>query len=117
MTPRIIIIGAGMGGLTAALRLAQQGLTVRVMEARAEAGGLASALASDDFVFDAGPYILLDRPGLEWAFQSLGLELSDHLTLRRIDDVYVVRSHEAPDIHFYADEQRTAAGIDAHWPG
>jgi phytoene desaturase len=117
MTQPIIIIGAGMGGLTAALRLAQQGLPVRVMEARPEAGGLASAFASDGFVFDAGPYILLDRPGLEWAFHSLGLELSDHLTLRRIDDVYVVHSTQAGDVHFYADEKRTAAGIDAEWPG
>jgi phytoene dehydrogenase-like protein len=87
------------------------------MEARPEAGGLASAFASDDFVFDVGPYILLDRPGLEWAFHSLGLDLSDHLTLRRIDDVYVVRSPDAPEVHFYADEKRTAAGIDAEWPG
>ena len=42
MTRRVVIIGAGMGGLTAAIRLARKGLSVRVIEARAEAGGLAS---------------------------------------------------------------------------
>jgi len=117
MTRRVIIIGAGMGGLTAALRLVQKGLSVRIIEARGEAGGLASAFATDGFVFDAGPYILLDRPGLEWAFRSLGLELSDHLTLRRIDDIYVVRSNQSADVHFYADLDKTAAGIEAEWPG
>jgi len=117
MTRRVIIIGAGMGGLTAALRLAQKGFSVRVIEARPDAGGLASAFATDGFVFDAGPYILLDRPGLEWAFNSLGLELTDHLTLRRIDDVYLVRSNRAVDVRFYADLNKTAAGIDAEWPG
>lgn len=117
MIRRVVIIGAGMGGLTAALRLAQQGLSVRVIEARAEAGGLASSFENDGFLFDAGPYILLDRPGLEWAFRSLGLELSDHLTLRRIDHVYEVRSTENATVHFYADRQRTAAGIEAEWPG
>lgn len=117
MIQRVVIVGAGMGGLTAALRLAQQGLSVRVIEARPAAGGLAASFENDGFLFDAGPYILLDRPGLEWAFRSLGLELSDHLTLRRIDDVYEVRSNESATVHFYADKQRTAAGIDAEWPG
>jgi phytoene dehydrogenase-like protein len=117
MIRRVVIIGAGMGGLTAALRLAQQGLTVRIIEARAEAGGLASAFEKDGFLFDAGPYILLDRPGLEWAFRSLGLELSQHVALRRIEDVYEVRSRQCAPVHFYADEKRTAAVIDAEWPG
>jgi phytoene dehydrogenase-like protein len=114
---RVVIIGAGMGGLAAALRLAQQGLSVRIIEARPEAGGLASTFEKDGFVFDAGPYILLDRPGLEWAFRSLGLELAEHVTLRRIDDVYEVLSRHGPTVHFYADGKRTAAGIDAQWPG
>jgi phytoene dehydrogenase-like protein len=117
MIRRVVIIGAGMGGLTAALRLAQQGLKVRVIEARNKAGGLASAFEKDGFVFDAGPYILLDRPGLEWAFRSLGLDLSALVTLRRIDDVYEVFSSEGATVHFYADEERTAAGIEAQWPG
>jgi phytoene desaturase len=116
MRQRVVIIGAGMGGLTAALRLAQQGLTVLIIEARPETGGLASAFEKDGFVFDAGPYILLDRPGLEWAFRSLGLELSEHLTLRRIEDVYEVRSSQDA-VRFYADRKRTAAGIDSRWPG
>ena len=117
MKRRVVIIGAGMGGLAAALRLAQQGLSVRVIEARPETGGLASAFEKDGFVFDAGPYILLDRPGLEWAFRSLGLELAEHVTLRRIDDVYEVLSSQGAAVHFYADVKRTAAGIDAQWPG
>ena len=116
MTRRVVIIGAGMGGLTAAIRLAQRGLSVLVIEARAEAGGLASGFEKDGFVFDAGPYILLDRPGLEWAFRSLGLELADHLTLRRIEDVYEVLSNGVA-VHFYADLKRTAASLDAQWPG
>lgn len=117
MIRRVVIIGAGMGGLTAALRLAQRGLSVRVIEVRPEAGGLASAFEKDGFRFDAGPYILLDRPGLEWAFRSLGLELAEHVTLRRIDDVYDVLSSLGVAVHFYADVKRTAAGIDAQWPG
>src|SRR5262249_24977395 len=85
---RTVVVGAGMGGLTAALRLARAGFRVRVLEARTEPGGLASGFVADGLAFDAGPYILLDRPGLEWAFRAVGLELADRVELRRIEEVY-----------------------------
>jgi 1-hydroxycarotenoid 3,4-desaturase len=75
----VVVIGAGMGGLTAALRLAREGFRVTVLEARPEPGGLASGNVYERFSFDAGPYILLDRPGLEWAFASVGLKLGEHI--------------------------------------
>ncbi len=117
MTRSVVIIGAGMGGLTAAVRLARKGLSVCVIEARTEAGGLASGFEKDGLRFDAGPYVLLDRPGLEWAFRALGLELSDHISLRRIDDVYEVSTSEGVTVSFHADLKKTAAGFDAQWPG
>lgn len=117
MTRRVVIIGAGMGGLTAAVRLAREGLSVRVIEARTDAGGLASGFEKDGLRFDAGPYVLLDRPGLEWAFRALGLELSKHISLRRIDDVYEVLSSTGVTVRFHGDLKRTAAGFDAQWPG
>jgi phytoene dehydrogenase-like protein len=117
MTLRVVIIGSGMGGLTAAVRLAQKGLSVRVIEARAEIGGLASGFEKDGFRFDAGPYVLLDRPGLEWAFSALGLKLGEHINLRRVDDVYEVLSSEGVTVRFHGDLKKTAAGFDAQWPG
>src|SRR5258708_38944586 len=78
----VLIVGAGMGGLTAALRLARAGLAVRVIEARSDAGGLASSVEFEGLRFDAGPYILVDRPGVEWAVRWVGLELADHIPLR-----------------------------------
>lgn len=117
MTGRAVIIGAGMGGLTAALRLSQGGFRVRVIEARAEAGGLASGCVFDGFTFDAGPYILLDRPGLEWVFTSLGLSLGKVLELRAIDHVYSVASPEHPAVNIYASDAKTAAELERTWPG
>ena len=117
MSRTVIIIGAGMGGLTAAIHLARSGLHVRVIEARAEAGGLAAAFEKGGLNFDAGPYILLDRPGLEWAFRSLGLVLAQHVDLRQIEDVYEVSSEEGVSVRFYSDVKRTAADIDHTWPG
>jgi phytoene dehydrogenase-like protein len=117
MSKRVVIIGAGMGGLTAAIRLARLGFHVRVIEARSEAGGLASGIEREGFSFDAGPYILLDRPGLEWAFQSLGLELSEHVSLRKITDVYEVNYPDGIAVRFLASLDETAAGFERIWPG
>jgi phytoene dehydrogenase-like protein len=113
----VVVIGAGMGGLTAALRLAREGFHVQVLEARTEAGGLASGNAYEGFSFDAGPYILLDRPGLEWAFASVGLKLSEHIELRAIDHVYSVSSPGSPTVNIYSSDAKTAAEMAQTWPG
>ena len=118
MTARkIVVIGAGMGGLAAAVRLARGGCAVQVLDARAAAGGLAAGLELEGFKFDAGPYILLDRPGLEWAFGSLGMELEAQLSLRRIEDVYEARSGGSAAVHFFDSLERTVATLDETWPG
>jgi phytoene dehydrogenase-like protein len=113
---QVVVIGAGMGGLTASLRLARAGFDVLVVEGRSESGGLASGFQIDGFEFDAGPYILLDRPGLEWAFDAVGLNLVERITLRRIEDVYEV-SGQGANLRFYASAEQTAAGFDCVWPG
>jgi phytoene dehydrogenase-like protein len=116
MSRHILIVGAGMGGLTAALRLARQGFAVRVVEARAGPGGLAAGFEQDGLPFDAGPYVLLDRPGLDRAFRAVGLDLDRLLTLRRLEEVYEVTSATGV-VRFHADAARTVDGLEATWPG
>jgi len=114
---RVVVVGAGMGGLAAALRLARHGYAVRVMEARPEPGGLASRFESEGLAFDAGPYVLLDRPGLEWALGCLDGTLLDSLELRPIPEVYEVTRHGAPAVRILSSLDETAAGLEACWPG
>lgn len=117
MKKNVVIIGAGMGGLTAALRLARAGFCVQVLEARAEPGGLASCCSFDGFSFDAGPYILLDRPGLEWALSSVGFNLAEHIEMRAIDHVYSVASPEHATANIYSSDLRTAHEFEGTYPG
>jgi diapolycopene oxygenase len=117
MNRNVVVIGAGMGGLTAALRLRSHGFSVRVLEARPTAGGLAGAVEQEGFLFDAGPYILLDRPGLEWAFGELGLSLDDLVPLRRVGDVYEVSDASQTVVSIGADLDETAGRFDRAWPG
>lgn len=117
MTSRVAVIGAGLSGLAGAIRLAQRGHGVTLFEARSTAGGLASSLRSSDVEFDGGPYILLDRPGLSWAFRQLDLDLERELALVRIEPVYEVRFPDNRALVFHRDVDETAAGVDALWPG
>ena len=112
-----IVIGAGIGGLTAAIYLARKGFPVHVLEGRSETGGLASGFTLDGLSFDYGPYILQDRPGLEWAFEHLGEDLASRFELRKLEDIYTVNFPNGANVSFYADLERTASEFEAHWPG
>jgi phytoene desaturase len=117
MTRKVVIIGAGMGGLTAALRLARQGFNVRVVEASGGPGGVAAGFEREGFRFDSGPYLLLDRPGLSWAFHAVGLDLAERVPMRRVEDVYQVEAADGSVVRILADLKKTAAGIEQTWPG
>ncbi len=112
----VIVVGAGMGGLAAALYLARAGVNVKLFEGRAKPGGLASGVTIDKVEFDGGPYILLDRPGLEWAFDRLGVGV-DQLKLRRIEDIYQVTNAQDETVSFFASLDKTADLMDQQWPG
>jgi phytoene dehydrogenase-like protein len=117
-TPRsVIVVGAGVGGLACATFLAKRGFDVTIVEAAPFAGGLAASFDVDGLRFDGGPYILLDKPGLGWAFNALGADLERDLDLVPVSDVYEVRVEGAPPVRIKADLEATAAGIEASFPG
>jgi phytoene dehydrogenase-like protein len=111
------VIGAGVGGLAAALHWRRQGLPVTVFEARDQPGGLASAITLDGRLHDIGPYVILDLPGLQWAFERLGLSLRERLELLRLPEVYRVDQAGAPTVRICDSLDETAAGIERDFPG
>lgn len=106
-----------MGGLSCAAYLAKHGLEIEIVEASPGAGGLAAPFEAGGLRFDGGPYILLDRPGLAWAFAQLGLDVSRDLELVRVEDVYEVRAAGSPAVRIRADLDETADGLERAFPG
>lgn len=78
---RVIVIGAGMGGLASAIRLAAAGLSVTVLERAGAPGGKARALPSAAGPVDTGPTVLTMRHVFDALFALNGERLDDHLTL------------------------------------
>ena len=111
----VTIIGAGIGGLSSALYLAKKGFQVTIVEATDTYGGLAKNIQIDGFNFDAGPYILLDKPGLSWAFDNLDLSLNK-LDLNKIQNIYSVLSNNST-FTMKSSLKETINGIDSIWQG
>ena len=88
-----------------------------MVEASDGPGGVAAGFERGGFRFDAGPYLLLDRPGLSWAFHAVGLDLAERVPMRRVEDVYQVEAADGSVVRIHADLKKTAAGIEQTWPG
>jgi phytoene desaturase len=85
---RVVVVGAGLGGLSCALRLAGAGCDVTVLERAAVPGGRAGLLEVDGYRFDTGPTVLTMPSLIADAFAAVGEEMDDWLTLRPLDPVY-----------------------------
>lgn len=84
----VLIVGAGPGGLAAALLLARAGLQVRVVERLPRVGGRCSALEADGFRFDLGPTFFLYPRVLERIFRLVGRDLHVEIPMVRLDPQY-----------------------------
>ena len=81
--PHVVVIGAGMGGLASAIRLAASGVRVSVLEARRAAGGKMRTLPSAAGPVDAGPTVLTMAWVFEDLFAAAGARLAERVRLIR----------------------------------
>ena len=77
----ILVIGAGMGGLAAAIRLACAGYAVQIVERATEPGGKMRTVPSAAGPVDAGPTVLTMRHQFDALFRLAGERLEDHVAL------------------------------------
>ncbi len=88
MGKRVIIVGAGPGGLAAAMLLARAGLSVTVLERLGQVGGRTSSLGGDGFRFDLGPTFFLYPRILREIFAACGRDLNREVPMIRLDPQY-----------------------------
>ncbi len=85
---RVVVVGAGPGGLTAAMVLAQRGFDVLVLEKEEKIGGRNAEVVLGDYRFDLGPTFLMMKFLLDELFEEGGRKLSDYLDCRAMDPMY-----------------------------
>ncbi|WP_285713354.1 1-hydroxycarotenoid 3,4-desaturase CrtD [Erythrobacter oryzae] len=85
MNGRVVVIGAGIGGLTSAALLAARGCDVTVLEKEAWVGGKARRVEVDGVEIDGGPTVFTYRGVFDAIFAACGARLEDHVTVRKAD--------------------------------
>jgi phytoene desaturase len=99
-----LVIGAGLGGLSAAIRLAHAGYNVTILEKNEEAGGKLRPITLGPYQFDLGPSTITLKHVFDMVFQSVGRKPEDYLDFYPIDSG--TRNFFSPDVHldFSRDE-------------
>lgn len=113
---KVVIVGAGMGGLSSALLLAHQGLDVTVLESAGEPGGKVHSREVGGVAIDSGPTVFTMRWVFDDLLQSVGTSLEAEM---QITPLQVLARHFWPDgsqLDLFADAHQSEAAI-ADWAG
>ena len=108
---RVLVVGAGVGGLTTAIELAARGIDVTVLERASRAGGKMREVTVAGRAIDSGPTVLTMKHVFDKVFASAGERLEDHVTLDRAD---LLARHAWPDgsqLDLFGDIEKSADAI------
>ncbi|BCX49396.1 phytoene dehydrogenase [Haloferula helveola] len=113
---RVIIVGAGPGGLTAGMILARRGFDVTIVEKRDRVGGRNAELKVGDFSFDTGPTFLHQKFTLDEVFREAGRNAEDYMDLVLLDPMTRLTWGDL-SMETTSDEERMAANVERAFPG
>jgi phytoene desaturase len=109
----VVVIGAGIGGIATASRLARHGFQVAVVEKNEQAGGRCGRLDKDGHRLDTGPSLFLMPELYAQTFADLGERIVDHLDLRRIDPTYHIHFQDGSSLALTSDLNDMHAQLEA----
>jgi phytoene desaturase len=116
MKKKIIIVGAGPGGLTAGMLLANRGFNVTIYEKDGQVGGRNQELRLGDYVFDTGPTFLMMKFVLDDIFRLVGRKSEDYMDFVKLDPMYRL-SFKDFEIDVSSDHKKLKKEIKRVFPG
>ena len=116
MRSRAVVVGAGFGGLAAAVRLRSLGMDVTLLEALPDPGGRARTFHRDGFTFDAGPTVVTAPYLFDELFTQVGRDPRDYFELLPVDPYYRLLLHDGSTFDMWGDDDRLLAEIEAFEP-
>ncbi|MFF1370475.1 phytoene desaturase family protein [Streptomyces virginiae] len=115
-TDHVVVVGAGLAGLSAALHLLGAGRHVTLIERDTRPGGRAGLIQRDGYRFDTGPTVLTMPHLLEEAFAAVGETMSDRLTLHPLHPAYRARFADGSSLDVHTGAQAMEEEIE-HFAG
>jgi phytoene desaturase len=116
-TKSVIVIGAGIGGITSAIHLAREGYQVTVLEKNSRPGGRCDRLSVEGHHFDTGPTLLVMPLIYEAEFASLGISMHEVLDLQRVDPTYHLIFDDGKQLALTSDMKHLQEQLEAIEPG
>ncbi len=112
-----IIVGAGVGGISAAIHLAAHGFHTTVAEKNALAGGRCDQINRDGHHFDAGPTLMVMPHVYEAEFAALGCPINELLDLQRVDPTYHLVFDDGSQLALTSDMHSLKEQLESIQPG
>ncbi|KWT91811.1 phytoene desaturase family protein [Candidatus Magnetominusculus xianensis] len=116
MKKKITIIGAGPGGLAAAMLLLSKGYEVDIYEKEAAVGGRTGRFFLGDYIFDIGPTFLMLPQYMEEIFRLSGRNLHDYVEITPLDPLYRLKFEDGTEFYPSMDMQKTLSEIKRVFP-
>ncbi|GAA5497068.1 4,4'-diapophytoene desaturase (4,4'-diapolycopene-forming) [Rubritalea halochordaticola] len=116
MNKKIIIIGAGPGGLTSGMLLAHRGYDVTILEKASVIGGRNAALQAGDYTFDTGPTFLHQKFTLDEVFAETGRKPEDYMDFVKLDPMTTLTWGDI-SMETSFDQEKMTRNIEAAFPG
>ena len=113
-TDHVVVVGAGLAGLSAALRLAGAGRKVTVLERESVPGGRNGLLNKDGYAFDTGPSVLTMPSLINDAFNCVGEDMKDWLELTPLTPLYRAFYADGSQLDVHANTAEMEAEIAKH---
>jgi len=111
MTGPVVVIGAGLAGLAAAIHLAAAGRDVTVVEASDGPGGCCGSASVGPYRFDTGPSVLTMPGVIEETIGAAGEDLASWLPLTELDPYYRLAFHDGSHLDVLPGAERMAAEV------
>ena len=118
MKPKtVIVVGAGIGGITAAIHLAKHGLHVTVVEKNSRPGGRCDRISRDGHHFDTGPTLMVMPLVYEAEFAALGASMRETLNPQRVDPTYQLVFDDGSQLALTSDLKSMQEQLEGIQPG
>ncbi|WP_286673005.1 phytoene desaturase family protein [Anaeromonas frigoriresistens] len=117
MNNKVIIVGAGPGGLTAGTLLSHQGYDVEIFEKQNFIGGRTSTFELDGYKFDLGPTFLMMKDVLEDVFKKAGRKVEDYIQIKEVEPLYRIIYGDGREFYPSRKRDKMSQEIERLFPG